>query len=199
MCIRDSPERTKNGDTIFSSMKEFIEMGNPIIKTDINYDHPKYELNNFTPSPLSTEWVINLIITDNEAISVENTLKQLGFDVKISRQSHWEIETNGDTKAILNSINATGELYNSNKEYISYKKPESKTASFLIRQKEDLLGRAKLESLAKNFGIEGVKSLKHGTIWNIDLNGNDKGNFIEQILNTNILFNPISYECYKIN
>ena len=199
LAMMPHPERTKNGDTIFSSMKEFIEMGNPIIKTDINYDQPKYELNNFTPSPSSTEWVINLIITDNEAISVENTLKQLGFDVKISRQSHWEIETNGDTKAILNSINATGELYNSNKEYISYKKPEPKTASFLIRQKEDLLGRAKLESLAKNFGIEGVKSLKHGTIWNIDLNGNDKGNFIEQILNTNILFNPISYECYKIN
>tara|TARA_S200000501_G_scaffold81164_2_gene73134 strand:- start:24711 stop:25970 length:1260 start_codon:yes stop_codon:yes gene_type:complete len=199
LAIMPHPERTKNGDTIFSSMKEFIEIGNPVIKTNVTYVKPEYELKTFSLLASSSEWVINLIITDNEAISVENTLKQLGFDVKISRQSHWEIETNGDTKTILNSIDATGELYNSNKEYINYKKPEKKTITFLVRQKEDLLGRSKLESLVKNFEIEGIKSLKHGTIWNIDLNGNDKPNLIEKILNTNILFNPISYECYRIN
>ena len=63
-------------------------MGNPIIKTDINYDHPKYELNNFTPSPLSTEWVINLIITDKDykIIYIARPYKLEAYNVEINEK-----------------------------------------------------------------------------------------------------------------
>ena len=64
----------------------------------------------------SLEWVINMIITDNEASAVQSALSQAGVDVKITRLTHWEII--GANNSSLNEIEKTGELFNSNKEYI---------------------------------------------------------------------------------
>ena len=38
------PERTENGDQIFSSMKEFIQMGNPITDHDLAHNQESYRL-----------------------------------------------------------------------------------------------------------------------------------------------------------
>ncbi|MEC8899358.1 MAG: hypothetical protein VX455_00420, partial [Candidatus Neomarinimicrobiota bacterium] len=114
-------------------------------------------------------------------------------------QTHWEISTNGDRETILQKIDATGELYNSNKEFISKTTSTGNTASFLVRQKEDMLGRAKLESLTKRFEIDGITDLKRGVIWNVIVNGGGSEVVLNNILNTHILFNPLSHECYRIN
>ena len=76
---------------------------------------------------------------------------------------------------------------------------KEKTATFLIRKKDDILARAKAESLKEKFQIEGITNLKYGVIWNITVN---KGNFksvLNQLINTQILFNTLSHECYRIN
>ena len=54
-------------------------------------------------------------------------------------------------------IDDSGELYNSNKEYIGEIISNNKTVSFLVRQKEDMHGRIKYESLTERFEIEGLK------------------------------------------
>ena len=199
MAMMPHPERTENGDAIFSSMKEFIENGNPITDHTLFYDRSHYKVENYQSRNGATEWVIDMIITDNEAASVHNALDHLGYTINVTRQTHWEIETNGDQESILRKIDESGELYNSNKEFISKVTEKENTASFLVRQKEDMIGRSKLESLNERFEIEGITDLKRGVIWNVTVK---KGNFetsLKQILDTHILFNPLSHECYRIN
>ena len=199
MAMMPHPERTENGDAIFSSMKEFIENENPITDHTLFYDRSHYKVENYQSGDGATEWVIDMIITDNEAASVHNTLDHLGYTINVTRQTHWEIETNGDQESILQKIDESGELYNSNKEFISKVTEKENTASFLVRQKEDMIGRSKFESLKERFEIEGITDLKRGVIWNVTVK---KGNFetsLKQILDTHILFNPLSHECYRIN
>ncbi|MBT6709268.1 MAG: phosphoribosylformylglycinamidine synthase I, partial [Candidatus Marinimicrobia bacterium] len=84
MAMMPHPERTENGDTIFSSMKDYIENGNPISSHTLSFDRPHYEVKNYESNGDSTEWIIEMIITDNEAASVHNALNHLGFDVSIT-------------------------------------------------------------------------------------------------------------------
>ena len=199
MAMMPHPERTENGDAIFSSMKEFIENENPITDHTLFYDRSHYKVENYQSSNGATEWVVDMIITDNEAASVHNALDHLGYTINVTRQTHWEIETNEDQESILQKIDESGELYNSNKEFISKVTEKENTASFLVRQKEDMIGRSKFESLKERFEIEGITDLKRGVIWNVTVK---KGNFetsLKQILDTHILFNPLSHECYRIN
>ncbi|MDP6033046.1 MAG: phosphoribosylformylglycinamidine synthase I [Candidatus Marinimicrobia bacterium] len=199
MAIMPHPERTEKGDAVFSSMKEFIEKENPVSSHTLTFDRPHYEVANYETNGDSTEWVIDMIITDNEAASVQNALDHLGFDIALSRQTHWEISTDGDRKTILQKIDATGELYNSNKEFISKIKTAVNTASFIVQQKEDMLGRAKYESLTDRFEIDGITDIKRGVIWNVSINSGNFEVVLNDILNTHILFNPLSHECYRIN
>ena len=199
MAMMPHPERTKNGDAIFSSMKEFIETGNPISDHTLSFDRPHYKVANYESNGDSTEWVIDMIITDNEAASVHNALDHLRYDVSITRQTHWEISTDGERKSILQKIDKTGELYNSNKEFISKTVSAENTASFLVRQKEDMIGRAKFESLTERFEIDGITEIKRGVIWNVTVNGGNIETVFKQILDSHILFNPLSHECYRIN
>ena len=199
MAMMPHPERTENGDTIFSSMKDYIENGNHVTSHTLSYDRPHYEVKNYESNGDSTEWIIEMIITDNEAASVHNALNHLGFDVSITRQTHWEISTDGERDSILQKIDKTGELYNSNKEFISQTTSAKNTASFLVRQKEDMIGRAKFESLTERFEIDGISEIKRGVIWNVTVNSGNLENVLGNLLDTHILFNPLSHECYRIN
>ena len=199
MAMMPHPERTENGNVVFSSMKEFIENENPVSDHNLSFDRPHYEMTDYKANSNATEWIIDMIITDNEASSVSNALDHLGHNVSIARQTHWEISMDGDRESILKKIDATGELYNSNKEFISQPKDSEKNTSFLVRQKEDMLGRAKYESLKERFEIDGITDLKRGVIWNVTVNSGSFDTVVNDILGTHILFNPLSHECYRIN
>jgi len=199
MAMMPHPERTEKGDVVFSSMKEFIENKNPVSDHNLFFDRPHYKMVDYKPKGDATEWIIDMIITDNEASSVRNALDHLGHNVSITRQTHWEISMDGDRESILKKIDATGELYNSNKEFISQPKDSEKNTSFLVRQKEDMLGRAKYESLKERFEIDGITDLKRGVIWNVTVNSGSFDTVLNDILGTHILFNPLSHECYRIN
>ncbi len=197
MAIMPHPERTPNGDAIFSSMLEYVNEGNPRTNHQLSSKKVPLEINDYKNNN-NTEWIIDMIINDNEASSVQNALIQKGYDVLLSRQTHWEIEIDENIDEILTKIDTTGELYNSNKEYLSEIKPNENTVSFLIRQKEDIHGRAKYESLTEKFGISEILNIKHGVIWNVIVNSGNFESTINSILETNILFNTLSYECYRI-
>ena len=197
MAIMPHPERTPNGDAIFSSMLEYVNEGNPRTNHQLSSKKVPLEINDYKNNN-NTEWIIDMIINDNEASSVQNALTQKGYDVLLSRQTHWEIEIDENIDEILTKIDTTGELYNSNKEYLSEIKSNENTVSFLIRQKEDIHGRAKYESLTEKFGISEILNIKHGVIWNVIVNSGNFESTINSILETNILFNTLSYECYRI-
>jgi phosphoribosylformylglycinamidine synthase len=193
------PERTENGDPIFSSLKEFIENKNPVLDKSLVYKNQESKIRLFQSKINSKEWVIDQIITDNEESSVQKALRKKGFDVSIHRQAHWEISIKQNIDTVLKSINHSGELFNSNKEYISKTIKKEKTATFLIRKKDDILARAKAESLKEKFQIEGITNLKYGVIWNITVNKGNLKSVLNQLINTQILFNTLSHECYRIN
>lgn len=199
MAIMPHPERTINGDPIFSSLKEYIQDKIKLSTSELNSIIPKPNVSSFSSKKGATELIIDQIITDNEASSVQKALQKKGFNITIKRQNHWEVYVEGDTKSTLKSIELSGELYNSNKEFISELIKQKNTTSFLVRKKDDVLGQSKAETLRERFDIDGITKIKHGVIWNITVN---EGNFeatLNELINTQILFNKISHECYRIN
>ena len=112
MAIMPHPERTTNGDQIFESMKNFIDEKNPVVNSSLAFTPKKIASKKLTVDDDSVEWVVDLVITDNEAKSVNNALSRQGFDVRVSRCVHWEINIQNDTERVLNEIKNSGELFN---------------------------------------------------------------------------------------
>ena len=199
MAMMPHPERTTNGDPIFSSMKDFIENNNPTTSHTLDHDSTSYEIAPYRGVKNVEQWVVDMIITDNDAISVQSALVSLGYDISLTRQTHWEIETSNCLGSVMKKIEASGELYNSNKEFISNVLTKKNTKSFLVRQKEDVLGKLKLQTLKEKFEINEISNIKRGVIWNLTVNGGNFESVIAQILETHILYNPLTYECYEIS
>ena len=198
MAIMPHPERTEDGDSIFSSMKYFIKNNHKINYHPINYKPKKLKINSYKISKKYTNWFIDTIITDNEAISIESSIKSLGIDVNIKKQIHWEIESINKDK-VIKEIMFSGELFNPNKEKISSISRKSNKIILLIRPKEDIFAKSKLESLKNKFNIENIINLKRSVVWNITFNGLNIESDYNHIINKNIFFNPLSHECYEIS
>ena len=126
-------------------------------------------------------------------------LQQKGFDVKISKQIHWEINCPQDSENVLKQIEDSGELFNSNKEFLSELPKAQDTYSVLVRQKDDMLCQKKLNSLKQRFKIKNLLELKRGVVWNITIKNANFNPIFNNILNTNILHNPLSHECFRIS
>ena len=198
MAIMPHPERTGDGDTIFRSMKYFIKNNHKINYHPVNYKRKKLKINSYKISKKYTNWFIDMIITDNEAISIESSIKSLGIDVNIKKQIHWEIESI-NKKKVLKEIMFSGELFNPNKEKISSISRKSNKIILLIRPKEDIFAKSKLESLKNKFNIENIIDLKRSVVWNITFNSLNIESDYNQIINKNIFFNPLSHKCYEIS
>ena len=193
------PERTNLGDKLFSSMREFIKQKISIKNDSLSYSPPKVNIKNYAPEENVFEWVVDMVITDNEAETVQNALKRIGIDATIHRQQHWEITTSDNSSATLKKIEDTGELFNSNKEYISSININENTASLLVRQKEDMFSQSKFESITERFNVNELIKLKRGIVWNIKVKNTNFQPVLDKIIDTNILFNPLSHECFRIS
>ena len=186
MAMMPHPERASEGQAVFTSMRDYISENKKIKIAPLSYTPPKPEIKNYKPPENSKEMLINLIITDNTAVSVSNSA-----GAPLKKQTHWEIEfaENANTSEIMKKIIDTGELFNSNKELIS--SPLTACASYLVRYKDDFEGKSKLKTLQEKFKIKGIKSIKKGVLWHIL---NEHAN-IEMTL----LFNQFSQKCFKYN
>ena len=56
-----------------------------------------------------------------------------------------------------------------------------------------------LKILKEKFEISELSNIKCGVIWNVTVNSGNFESVINEILETHILYNPLSYECYEIN
>ena len=199
LAMMPHPERTNLGDKLFSSMREFIKQKISIKNDSLSYSPPNKNIKKYTPEEHVSEWVVDMVITDNEAETVQNALRRIGIDETIQRQQHWEISTSDNSSATLKKIEDTGELFNSNKEYISSIKTSENTACLLVRQKEDMFCQSKFESLRERFSIKELIQLKRGIVWNIKIKNTNFQPVLDKIIDTNILFNPLSHECFRIS
>jgi len=199
MALMPHPERTENGDTIFTSMRDYIaEDIKPMVGV-IAYSADEYAIKPHNSEPNSIEWFIESIITDNEALSVQNALDHLQIPVTVSKQRYWKIDLNSNiSHEIENTINKSGELFNSNKERLVEFQKCPKTAYFLVCPKEDLLGRHKKEILVRHFRIKNLIDIRSGVLWQITTKEDNFDNVLNTALKTNIFFNPFSHDCYEI-
>ena len=199
LAMMPHPERTPFGDKLFSSMKKYIEEEIDFSKKNLSYISDKKYINPYMKNNASNTWIIDLVITDNEAITVQNALQKKGFEVLVSKQQHWEITCSEDSENVLTLIKNTGELFNSNKEYLSRLPKNEDIISILVRQKEDVFCQKKLNSLTQRFKIKNLLELKRGVVWNITIKKPKLETILNDILNTNVLHNPLSHECFRIS
>jgi phosphoribosylformylglycinamidine synthase len=198
MAIMPHPERSLEGDCIFNSMRTYIQRGIASDPSFVSYHPERQPIKNYSLPLAAREWILELLITDNEALSVQNALQQRGLEVSIKRYVHWEVSAKDmDPDQLQRQIHDSGELWNTNKERFIHPSPQPKTAFFLVRDKEDLLGRQKLETLTNRFGMSSLQSIYRGNLWSITANHKSLKTVVDQVLDTHILFNPYSQRCYE--
>ncbi len=194
MAMMPHPERTPLGDPIFASMREYIAAG--------RFDQPEplhyYPRSSAVPAYVRSdqeECIVSLMITDNQALTVQSTLKRLGFNVNVKRKVHWEIKC--DAKAVFEAIKASGVLYNDRKEVLSHISQNSHTATFLVRPKEDIIGQKAYQSLKDHYNIQGLNGIRHGILWQFSGEEANISDVSRAILKTNIIHNPYAHDCYQ--
>ena len=199
MALMPHPERTENGDAIFTSMCEYITENIEPQDNALIYSADEYPIKPYKSNTNSIEWFVESIITDNEALSVQNALDHLQIPVTVSKQRYWKIDLNSNiSHDIESNINKSGELFNSNKERIVKFQNHPKSSYCLVCPKEDLLGRHKKEILKYHFEISGLHDIQSGILWEIAINDDNYDEAVNAALKTNIFFNPFSHDCYEI-
>jgi phosphoribosylformylglycinamidine synthase I len=197
MAMMPHPERTTNGDAIFQSMRDYISEGR-VQQTPPLYYYPRRgKLTAYQQPQQSHECVVELVITDNQALTVQNTLRHLGFPVTVKRQAHWEIHC--VAAEVVQQVRQSGVLYNERKEIEIQPVSAANSISFLVRAKEDLLGRQKLQTLQDHFSIQGVNAINHGVLWQFTCEDGKIAELQDKILLTNIVHNPYAHDCYQYN
>ena len=191
MAMMPHPERTTEGDRIFSSMREYIQSGYVQRVAPLYYYPRPAEITRYTKPKNQYELIISLIITDNHAMSVENALNQSAIKAAIKRYIHWEIEC--DSPSVFEQIKASGVLFNDRKEMIvPTLNTKLSSTPFLVRSKDDMIGRQKKQMLEDHFNIKGIHAIRHSVLWQV---ASDETN-LDSIINSHILYNPYAHDCY---
>ena len=200
LALMPHPERVDGGQVIFCSMKKYLENGRAYVKelvlNKLKLKTKNLKLLEYQKPSNSIEFLIDLIITDNEAETLQVALGQLGYDdVKVRRFTHWEVGVDKQSDKLVDELIKSGVLLNTNKE-IPYVNQRSKikvrrsSHKLLVRYKDDFSGQSKLDTLNNRLNIKSVKSVKLGVLWEIECKEDDW----QKILESNILFNPFSQE-----
>lgn len=197
MAMMPHPERTVNGDALFQSMRDYIAEGRIENTPPLSYYPRRFEPRAYQKPDANHELIVELIITDNQALTVQNTLRQLGLPVNVKRKIHWEIKC--ETSSLLDQIKKSGVLFNERKEYLLPKDQVIGTdvAAFLVRPREDLVGQQKLQTLNDHFEINGVSAIAHGVLWEFSSDTQPITDLINSILQTNIIASPYAHDCYR--
>ena len=193
LALMPHPERTKEGLKIFESMKKYIEENKEYEVSEIKgFEHKNGELNKYSKEENSLEFLVDLIITDNEAETLQIALSQLDFNTdSLKRYTHWEVSTSDTSQELKDKLIKSGELLNTNKEipYINDKsKLKNKTHKVLIRYKDDFTGHDILGTLNNRLGITQVSKVLKGVLWEIECTDQE----FKKIINSHILFNPLA-------
>ncbi|MFA5514634.1 MAG: hypothetical protein WDA17_06980, partial [Sphaerochaetaceae bacterium] len=150
----------------------------------------------------SKEILIGTVITDNVALSVQQTLQKRSLPVKIERIIHWEIVPKKgirreEFEKEVKTISFSGELFNPNKEFIINDLKEE-GFKFLIRScsEEEIVGKQLIQRLKNRYQIENCESIKYSVIWVVNVDGPNKVQVIKDVLKTNIFNNPFSHKRY---
>lgn len=165
----------------------------------------------------SIELFVSLIITDNEAFTIEKTLQKQGFpDVTLSRMNYYKLNfVKGSTNIdqILMQTIQSGILVNTNKELVTLRKSQKKSLYFdhgifknasdplknnqgvIVVNKGDLVGKSKTSQLKKRLKIKEINSVTKGTVWLFQSKQRMNSKKFNDIIRTHLFYNPHSQDC----
>jgi phosphoribosylformylglycinamidine synthase len=220
LALMPHPERTTAGDPIFLSMRTYIQQHRQSGWTrgcSPNLEIPsamqtqleaKTTPSFHSPSSLlSKELIIGTIITDNSAVSVEQALRRLGLAISVQRHLHWELTAAEGLSpqafaTTVQNAEASGELYNPNKEFVTALSPQANSQTYLIRPLpgEDSHGQHAFYTLSEWFGAEGLANVGSGVLWTFTPATQDPKEaqqVIKAALASNIIDNPYSQRRFR--
>lgn len=196
MAMMPHPERVAECDAIFHSMREYIEEGCRRNEMTLHYMPPAVTVRDYALSPNAQELIVELNITDNHAMSVNQALKRMQQPFQVKRQIHWEIQC--DATDIFHQVIASGVLFNPRKEVHFTVRPlcPQPNKRMLIRAKEDMQGQQKKQILENHFGIKGVQAVTQGILWQLDADHQEVELSLE-LMQSHLLFNRYSHDYYN--
>ncbi|MHC1692779.1 MAG: phosphoribosylformylglycinamidine synthase I [Sphaerochaetaceae bacterium] len=215
LALMPHPERSVEGDTIFNSMRGYIERHQakgwtegflPDFRIDADWeeatnrmDIPRFKA---VDGDRSRELIIGTLITDNSAVSVEQALRNKGIAVAVRRYMHWELTvapgvSKKESDSIEETACASGALFNANKEFRTVLDTPPQARTFLVRslEGEDFHGSHAFKVLKDWFGIQQFTSVAHGVLWTLIPDTTDPQEAIKTIEaaeKTHIMANPFS-------
>ncbi|VEG90833.1 phosphoribosylformylglycinamidine synthase I [Legionella spiritensis] len=197
MAMMPHPERTPNGDRIFTSMRDYIANEKSITVHRVEPVNHHVDVQIYQQPAGDQQCVVQLNITDNHALTVQNTLRRLGFPVTVRRFVHWELEC--DSKEELRQIRESGVLYCDRKERECQPVRNKKTSnvmSYLVRAREDMVGQEALQTLTAHYGLTQTTCVRHGVLWQFGSETADIAAMMDEILLTNIIGNQYAHDYY---
>lgn len=195
MAMMPHPERTTNGDAIFHSMRDYIAEGRTENVIPMQYYPRKNKTPVYQKPTVAHECIVELVITDNHALTVQNTLRQLGFPVTVKRQVHWEIHSH--STETIEKVKKSGVLFNERKETELTSAQMKTIPTLLVRSKDNLIGQQRLQTLTDHFDIQDVAAIQHGVLWQFSCENADMTDLLDKILQTNIIANPYAHDYYQ--
>ncbi len=197
MAMMPHPERTVSGDPIFQSMRDYIVEGQRVETPPLYYYPRRTATPHYQKPDQNYECVVELMITDNHALTVQNTLRQLGFPVTVKRQSHWEIQC--DSSAVFSQIKQSGVLYNERKEIeINLSSQDRNDQPFSGARKRRFVRSTKTTNLERSFcNSRHSKQYTMVCLWHFSAKTLRCRRLMEKISYTNIIFNPYAHDYYQ--
>ena len=190
MAMMPHPERAleQGGLKLFESMRDYIidlKSGKiDFVWKDLDIDLQLPEDKTFELKKENLNLIVDAIITDNEAVTVEQTLNSLGIVCKLKKLILWEISgENLDKEKLIK----TELFFNSNKEFVIGDFAETNfdyNSVIAVQYKDDFVGQSKLQSLL-HLGEQSVTHISKKTIWLISGD-------VNKVFDSGILANPFS-------
>ena len=190
LAMMPHPERTPAGDIIFQHLKQHAFK--PQACKQKPYQRPPF----FQPYVFNEEalhyWVA-LLIHDNEAISLETTLKEMGLAVSLKKRVHWQITLppEADKVSLDALITASDELFNRQKETL-VTRPVSELVYF-VREREDELALSKQNTLRKHLQHPDLQLIRE-IVWQLTCPAEHIPQVKLFLENQTVLANPLAHQ-----
>jgi phosphoribosylformylglycinamidine synthase I len=218
LALMPHPERTKVGLPVFASIADYIKSNSKPKIIKIKALKPKIEQVRIPKIKEKPDILIKveLIITDNEERTIENTMKRKGFkDLKLKRQILYAVYTKKgvNLQKTASTLIRSGELLNLNKEtplveigdknYIFNKEEGlqevgTKTVNgknIFVLDFDNFKGKKVYSQVKHYFKENEIKKIESGVHWTIDLKTEQQ---IKKLIGTYIFHNPHSAKILAI-
>lgn len=196
MAMMPHPERCEAGDIIFKSMHAFIvENSQHNLPTNYQIKPLENSIKSYREEADKDIFLVDLLIEDKAAKSLELLLKQNNIDVTVERYQYWSIDSTLSKNDLHTAVTETAELFNTSKEKCTQLKKNA--LHYLVRDKDDVLGKQKVKTLQTRFNMSELSNISHGVVYGFNIAFEQRQLLINFLQKTHLLYNPYIQDCYE--